>query len=308
MTLVEEEEEESKSTPKMMTSKKGNKRKSGGVIRSKLNLVDLAGSEKWNVHQDIAQAHISELTNINLSLHTLGRCIEALAKPSHTYVPYRESKLTRLLQDSLGGSAKTRLFAMMSPSELSAEEAQATLRTRRPRPLSESILDAAVGAVLNASATKEEGGGGDGLGKVASWVAQERERMLVESEAKERYGRLALFEADLELLGVTVDEAVTMDAKQLTPAPYPPTPTLPLTSTPIPNPNPKPQPEPGGYGREVAAPSLPRPLPRTAPRRARPTLGRGARGSAKRVRAQRRLRSREEAAGEDLKKRHRWRT
>ena len=118
----------SKSTPKMMTSKKGNKRKSGGVIRSKLNLVDLAGSEKWNVHQDIAQAHISELTNINLSLHTLGRCIEALAKPSHTYVPYRESKLTRLLQDSLGGSAKTRLFAMMSPSELSAEEAQATLR------------------------------------------------------------------------------------------------------------------------------------------------------------------------------------
>ena len=188
------------------------------------------------------------------------------------------------------------------------EEAQATLRTRRPRPLSESILDAAVGAVLNASATKEEGGGGDGLGKVASWVAQERERMLVESEAKERYGRLALFEADLELLGVTVDEAVTMDAKQLTPAPYPPTPTLPLTSTPIPNPNPKPQPEPGGYGREVAAPSLPRPLPRTAPRRARPTLGRGARGSAKRVRAQRRLRSREEAAGEDLKKRHRWRT
>ena len=120
------------------------------------------------------------------------------------------------------------------------EEAQATLRTRRPRPLSESILDAAVGAVLNASATKEEGGGGDGLGKVASWVAQERERMLVESEAKERYGRLALFEADLELLGVTVDEAVTMDAKQLTPTPYPPTPTLPLTSPPIPNPNPNP--------------------------------------------------------------------
>jgi hypothetical protein len=102
------------------------------------------------------------------------------------------------------------------------EEAQATLRTRRPRPLSESILDAAVGAVLNASAataaaaaTKEEGAVGDGLGKVASWVAQERERMQVESDAKERYGRLALFEADLELLGVTVDEAVDMDEKSL---------------------------------------------------------------------------------------------
>ena len=107
----------------------GNNKLAGkGVVRSKLNLVDLAGSEKWNVHHNIAQAHISELTNINLSLHTLSRCIEALSKTNHTYVPYRESKLTRLLQDSLGGSAKTRLFAMMSPSTLSAEEAQATLR------------------------------------------------------------------------------------------------------------------------------------------------------------------------------------
>ena len=102
----------------------------GHVVRSKLNLVDLAGSEKWDVHANIGDAHISELTNINLSLHTLSRCIEALAKPSgeRAYVPYRESKLTRLLQDSLGGSAKTRLFAMLSPSISCAQEAQATIR------------------------------------------------------------------------------------------------------------------------------------------------------------------------------------
>ena len=99
-------------------------------MRSKLNLVDLAGSEKWDVHEEIGTAHISELTNINQSLHTLSRCIEALAKPGgeRSYVPYRESKLTRLLQDSLGGSAKTRLFAMLSPSSACAREAQATLR------------------------------------------------------------------------------------------------------------------------------------------------------------------------------------
>jgi len=102
------------------------------------------------------------------------------------------------------------------------EEAQATLRTRRARPLSESISAAATGAVLNAAAataaaaaTNEEGGVGDGLGKVATWVAQERERLRVEADAKERHGRLSLFEADLELLGVTLDEAVGMDEKRL---------------------------------------------------------------------------------------------
>ena len=74
-------------------------------------------------------AHISELTNINQSLHTLSRCIEALAKPGgeRSYIPYRESKHTGLVQDSLGGSAKTRLFAMLSPSWACAREAQATL-------------------------------------------------------------------------------------------------------------------------------------------------------------------------------------
>ena len=47
----------------------------GGEIslRAKFNLVDLAGSEKWNIHQQMVDEHISEMTNINLSLHTLGR-------------------------------------------------------------------------------------------------------------------------------------------------------------------------------------------------------------------------------------------
>ena len=49
------------------------------TTRSKLNLVDLAGSEKWNLDVDLKNAHISEMNKINLSLHTLGRCISALA-------------------------------------------------------------------------------------------------------------------------------------------------------------------------------------------------------------------------------------
>lgn len=150
----------------------------GGEVsyRAKFNLVDLAGSEKWNTKQQMRDEHIAEMNNINLSLHTLGKCISALAeysrrrnreskqldkesrdrdmftslaadgpstrsqgsldvsmstngsayslainrtRPSSTataHIPFRESKLTRLLQDSLGGNAKTYLIATVSPA------------------------------------------------------------------------------------------------------------------------------------------------------------------------------------------------
>lgn len=66
-------------------------------LRSKFNLVDLAGSEKWNIRAQMRDEHINEMTNINLSLHTLGRCIAALAardklpqaKRPEVHVPYR---------------------------------------------------------------------------------------------------------------------------------------------------------------------------------------------------------------------------
>lgn len=107
-------------------------------VCSKLNLVDLAGSERWG-GSGMGNEQISELTNINSSLYTLGRCIAALAKNSRerdamvspsakVHVPYRDSKLTRLLQDSLGGNAKTCLLATVNPSTFCGDESICTLR------------------------------------------------------------------------------------------------------------------------------------------------------------------------------------
>lgn len=71
------------------------------------------------------------MTNINLSLHTLGRCIAALSsvhKQGNTHIPYRDSKLTRLLQDSLGGNTKTKIIATLSPSMDCIDESISTLK------------------------------------------------------------------------------------------------------------------------------------------------------------------------------------
>ncbi|KAG1693650.1 hypothetical protein DVH05_023053 [Phytophthora capsici] len=107
------------------------RRKDGTALKSKFNLVDLAGSEKWNMAAEMQLHHISEMTNINLSLHTLGRCIASLSSKTtgaSSHVPYRDSKLTRLLQDSLGGNTKTKIIATLSPSLDCVEESISTLK------------------------------------------------------------------------------------------------------------------------------------------------------------------------------------
>ncbi|XP_044491256.1 kinesin-like protein KIN-UB isoform X2 [Mangifera indica] len=84
------------------------------VRRSKLVLVDLAGSER--VHKSGSEGHmLEEAKSINLSLSALGKCINALAENS-AHVPVRDSKLTRLLRDSFGGTARTSLIVTIGPS------------------------------------------------------------------------------------------------------------------------------------------------------------------------------------------------
>lgn len=104
----------------------------GMLKRSKLNLGDLAGSEKVNKEEEMQARHMLELRNINLSLTTLGKVIQMLSKGStsehETHIPFRESKLTRLLQDSLGGNTETYLIATVSPLLESIDETISTLK------------------------------------------------------------------------------------------------------------------------------------------------------------------------------------
>ena len=103
----------------------------GMILRSKLNLCDLAGSEKMNTEEDTHKEHVNELKKINLSLTILGKVISFLAqnnKTQYSHIPFRESQLTRLLQDSFGGGTKTLLVATLNPSYKHTAETISTLK------------------------------------------------------------------------------------------------------------------------------------------------------------------------------------
>ncbi|GLD93588.1 hypothetical protein PINS_up002180 [Pythium insidiosum] len=93
---------------------------------SKFHLVDLAGSERAK-RTNAEGARFKEGVNINKGLLCLGNVINALSERS-SHVPYRDSKLTRLLQDSLGGNSKTLMIACISPADVNFEETCNTLR------------------------------------------------------------------------------------------------------------------------------------------------------------------------------------
>ncbi|XP_065221800.1 kinesin-like protein KIF3A [Planococcus citri] len=97
------------------------------VKAGRLHLVDLAGSERQSKTEATGQ-RFKEATKINLSLSTLGNVISALVDRKSSHIPYRNSKLTRILQDSLGGNAKTVMCATISPADYNYDETISTLR------------------------------------------------------------------------------------------------------------------------------------------------------------------------------------
>ncbi|CAH1402833.1 unnamed protein product [Nezara viridula] len=97
------------------------------VKMGRLHLVDLAGSERQSKTAAVGN-RLKEATKINLSLSTLGNVISALVDGKCTHIPYRNSKLTRILQDSLGGNSKTVMCATIGPASYNYEETISTLR------------------------------------------------------------------------------------------------------------------------------------------------------------------------------------
>ncbi|NXD78105.1 KIF14 protein, partial [Halcyon senegalensis] len=100
-------------------------------LTSHINLIDLAGSECCSKAQTTGE-RLKEGVSINKSLLTLGKVISALSKQSQngkkTFIPYRESVLTWLLKESLGGNSQTAMIATVSPAASSTEETLSTLR------------------------------------------------------------------------------------------------------------------------------------------------------------------------------------
>ncbi|KAH8061987.1 hypothetical protein JL722_3950 [Aureococcus anophagefferens] len=94
---------------------------------STVHLVDLAGSER-NQRTEASGQRLRESSHINRSLSALSNVISALTTESTTHVPYRDSVLTHLLKDSLGGNARTTMVATVSPASDSASETASTLR------------------------------------------------------------------------------------------------------------------------------------------------------------------------------------
>ena len=99
----------------------------GSAKSGRLFLVDLAGSEKVGKTGASGQT-LEEAKKINKSLTSLGMVINALSDGKSSHIPYRDSKLTRILQESLGGNSRTTLIINCSPSAYNYEETVSTLR------------------------------------------------------------------------------------------------------------------------------------------------------------------------------------
>jgi hypothetical protein len=101
------------------------------MVKAKLNLVDLAGSERAE-KTGATGSTLKEGANINMSLMALGNVINALSEMGNSktkkHIPYRDSKLTRLLQESLGGNAATVMIAAISPADYNYDETLGTLK------------------------------------------------------------------------------------------------------------------------------------------------------------------------------------
>lgn len=159
--------------------------KNSKIKAAKLNLVDLAGSERQS-KTEATGMRLKEATKINLSLSALGNVIAALVSGKKKHIPYRDSKLTRLLQDSLGGNTKTLMIAAISPADDNYDETLGTLKyanrakqiKNKPK-VNEDPKDAMIREYQEElerlkSMLKDGGGGGESLQRMKT---EDREKL-----------------------------------------------------------------------------------------------------------------------------------
>ena len=133
---------------------------SADALSSKLTLVDLAGSEQLK-KSGVQGNQAKESININKDLFVLGKVVSALADKGNSpsvsnHVPYRDSKLTQILQDSLGGNCCTLLIACVSPADTQADESINTLRyAERSRSISNLVQKNSLRTVLLTASESE---------------------------------------------------------------------------------------------------------------------------------------------------------
>jgi len=209
---------------------------------SRMNLVDLAGSERVS-QSGVQGQQFAEATMINLSLTTLGRVIDVLAEQTRrssdgrplfhrtasgttSVPPYRESKLTFILKDSLGGNCKTFMIAAVSPSTMNYEETLSTLRyASRAREIVNTVK---INEDPKARRIRELEEEMDRMrsdlrvsGEDPAYVSELEEKLLLlESEAHKRAADLQALQLDREksemrekMLRATQDEKRTLQAK-----------------------------------------------------------------------------------------------
>ncbi|CAB9508005.1 Kinesin-like protein KIN [Seminavis robusta] len=174
--------------------------------RGKLHMVDLAGSEcaKTADMDDKGSqqaARERERMNINRSLLTLGRVVKLLkeqsskSKPGNVRIPYRDSKLTRILQQALGGNSKTVIFATLSPSVTAIEESVSTLNYAQAahgiinKPVSASYLSEATKASSMLSGM--DSAGSSGAQSIEQWKEMEVRLEYMKCQVEEAKAALA---------------------------------------------------------------------------------------------------------------------
>ncbi len=182
------------------------------MVKAKLNLVDLAGSERAE-KTGATGSTLKEGANINMSLMALGNVINALSESgsggkTKKYIPYRDSKLTRLLQESLGGNAATVMIAAISPADYNYDETLGTLKyAHRAKSISNAVVK---NEDVNQRMIKDlkneieklreqlaSGGGGGGDGGVADEEAQRKIQEL-EDEQKNTFEERARLAEELD--------------------------------------------------------------------------------------------------------------